>query len=508
MKACYSRDRLNDTSYNAMTMAIISLQAFAGMWINAFIASVLCIAWVKKKSFSSNEKILLFLGCCRFWYLCISWVYFLLSIYYPWHLFVYPLPQLFSAFNSSLSLSNLCVSACLCIFYCVKIANFRHTFFIYLKGKIDKTVPWLLLGSVLLSLVIGILAYDIVDAVSGNKCNSTAQGNVWKLDVRKDEHLIIVLFINGFVYATTFIAVISSALLLLFSLWRHKCKMQTDSKKNISTDAHVKAIKSILSFFVLYSINFTCLILMLIYATKSVKLVDTIIVLFQSVLPTFHSLVLIFSNPQLEKTLRRTLSCVKCKVCMSHAGMASGQTGPWLLLGSVLLSLVIGFLAYDIVDAVSGNKCNSTAQGNVWKLDVRKDEHLIIVIFINGFVCATTFIAVISSALLLLFSLWRHKCKMQTDSKKNISTDAHVKAIKSILSFFVLYSINFTCLILMLIYATKSVKLVDTIIVLFQSVLPTFHSLVLIFSNPQLEKTLRRTLSCVKCKVCMRQEME
>uniref|UniRef100_A0A8C3JKI3 Taste receptor type 2 n=1 Tax=Calidris pygmaea TaxID=425635 RepID=A0A8C3JKI3_9CHAR len=291
-----------------MAMVIISLQTFAGTWINAFIASVLCIAWVKKKSFSSNEKILLFLGCCRFWYLCITWVYFLLSIFYPWRLFVYPLPQLFSAFHGSLNLSNLCVSACLCIFYCIKIANFRHIVFIYLKGKIDKTVPWLLLGSVLLSLVIGILAYDITDAVFSNNCNSTAQGNVWKPDVRMDEHLIAVLFINGFVFAITFIAVISSALLLLFSLWRHKCKMQTDSGKNISTDAHVKAMKSILSFFVLYSINFTCLILILIYASEKVKLVDIIILLLQYVLPTFHSLILIFSNPQLKKTLRRTLS--------------------------------------------------------------------------------------------------------------------------------------------------------------------------------------------------------
>ncbi|XP_014813680.1 PREDICTED: taste receptor type 2 member 8-like [Calidris pugnax] len=316
MKACYSRDRLNDTSYDTMAMVIISLQTFTGMWINAFIASVLCIAWVKKKSFSSNEKILLVLGCCRFWYLCITWVHSLLSIIYPRYFYIHPVPQLLTSIQSFLNFSNLCVSACLCIFYCIKIANFRHIFFIYLKGKIDKTVPWLLLGSVLLSLVIGILVYRTTDEALCSNHNATTRGNFWKMNIRMDEHFFPVFFLFGFGFATTFIAVISSALLLLFSLWRHKCKMQTDSRKNISTDAHVKAIKSILSFFILYSINFTCLILSMIYATKKVNPVAFLILVFQYAFPAVHSLVLIFSNPQLEKTLRRTLSCVKCKVCM------------------------------------------------------------------------------------------------------------------------------------------------------------------------------------------------
>ncbi|XP_009865655.1 PREDICTED: taste receptor type 2 member 119-like, partial [Apaloderma vittatum] len=58
----------------------------------------------------------------------------------------------------------LCISwicSFLSIFYCIKIANFRHTFFTYMKVKIDRIVPWLFLGSVLLSLVISILFYDI-----------------------------------------------------------------------------------------------------------------------------------------------------------------------------------------------------------------------------------------------------------------------------------------------------------------------------------------------------------
>ncbi|KAM6270836.1 LOW QUALITY PROTEIN: taste receptor type 2 member 9-like [Spheniscus humboldti] len=313
MEASYSQDKFNATLYNAMVMVIITLQAFAGMWINTVVVSVLCIAWVRKKIF--NQKILLFLGCFRFWYLCITWVYSFLIIY-PWCFYVHPVPQLSAVIQNFLNSFNLWVSACLCGFYCIKIANFRHMFFIYLKVKIDRIVPWLLFGSVLLSLVICIFVYNITDEAHCNNLNSTTLGNFWKLSVRMDEHFFPIFFISGFGFTVTFTAVIISALLLLFSLWRQKRKMQTNSVKNLSMDAHIKATKSVLSFFFIYSINFTCLVLTLIYATKKENLVTFLILVFQYVFPAVPSLILIFGNPKLEKTLLRTLPCVKCKVCM------------------------------------------------------------------------------------------------------------------------------------------------------------------------------------------------
>ncbi|NWX46113.1 TA2R9 protein, partial [Steatornis caripensis] len=311
-----SQDTFHATSYDVMAMAIITLQALAGMWINAFIVSVLCIAWVKKKSFNSNEKILLFLGCNRFLYLCIIWVYHFLVLFYPWWFHVHPIPELHAATQNFLNFSDLWVSACLSGFYCIKIANFRHIFFIYLKVKIDRIVPCLMLTSVLLSLVIGILAYNITEEVHCNNHSSTTLGNYWEITVRMDEYVLPIFFITGFGFATAFMAVISSALLLLFSLWRHKHKMQTQSVKNISVDAHIKAMKSILSFLLIYSINFVCLVLTLIYVTKTQNSVIFPILIIHYAIPSVHSLILIFSNPKLEKILLRTLSCVKCKVCM------------------------------------------------------------------------------------------------------------------------------------------------------------------------------------------------
>ncbi|NXJ27033.1 TA2R9 protein, partial [Dicrurus megarhynchus] len=306
----------NVTSYGATTVAIISLEAFAGMWVNAFLVCVLCIAWVKKKALNSNEKILLLLGCCRFWSLCLSWIHSFLSKIYPYYLYVHQILQLLQGAYSFFNCSNLWVSACLCVFYCIKIANFRNRFFIYLKVNIDRIVPWLLLGSEIFSLVLGILVYNIIDKAVCKNLNFTCQGRFWKATIRIEEHLYPIHFLTGFVYTTSFMAVIFSAVFLLFSLWRHKRKMQKNSMNSLSVDAHIRAIKSILSFFIMYSINFTSLILTLIYSTKHQYHVMFLVHLIQHAFPGVHSFILIFSNPKLEKTLLRILSCVKCKVCM------------------------------------------------------------------------------------------------------------------------------------------------------------------------------------------------
>ncbi|NXP28832.1 T2R41 protein, partial [Scytalopus superciliaris] len=308
-------EQANVTSYAAMAVAIITFEAFLGMWINAFIVSVICMAWVQKKTLNSNEKILLFLGCSRFWYLCIAWVISFLSIIYPSYLLVHHSYQLVQGAVNFFNISNVCVSACLCVFYCIKIANFENSFFIYLKVKIDRIVPWLLLGSVLFSLVVGILVYDIIDKALRNNLNSTCQGIIWKFSIRVDERFFPISFINGFLVATSFAADVFSALLLLFSLWRHKHNMQTNSMKDLRMDGHIKAMKSILSLFVMDSINFISLILTLVYSMEN-KIIEIFLIhLIQCNFPGVQSIILIFSNPKLEKILLRILVCVKNKFC-------------------------------------------------------------------------------------------------------------------------------------------------------------------------------------------------
>ncbi|XP_059699401.1 taste receptor type 2 member 9-like [Haemorhous mexicanus] len=316
MEAPFSPPQSNVTSYGVMALAIITLEVFAGMWINSFIICVLCIAWVKKKTLNSNEKILLLLGCSRFWYLCFTWIYRFLSKIYPNFLYVQTIRQLVRSLAAFFNYSNLWVTACLCGFYCIKIANFRNSFFIYLKVKIDRMVPWLLLGSEISALVIGIVIGDLNETLQRNNITSTYQGNFWEVSLRKDKHLLSSFLLSGFVFTTSFMVVILAAVSLLFSLWRHKRTMQTNSMKDLSVDAHIRAMKSVLSFLVMYSINFVCLVLTIIYATKKENIMALLIYLYLCAFPGVHSLILIFSNPKLEKALLKIVASVKCEFLM------------------------------------------------------------------------------------------------------------------------------------------------------------------------------------------------
>ncbi|XP_037988727.1 taste receptor type 2 member 7-like [Motacilla alba alba] len=316
MEASPSPQQSNVTSYGATTVAIITLAVFPGMWINAFIVGVLCIGWVKKKTLNSNEKILLLLGCSRTSFLCFAWVYNFISIIYPNFLHVQTILQNLESFATFFNYSNLWVSAYLCGFYCIKIANFRNRFFIYLKVKIDRMVPWLLLGSEILALALCIITYDVMVNVQRKNITSTFQENFWEVTVRKDKHLFSIYFLAGLVFAASFMVVIFSAVFLLFSLWRHKRMMQTNSMKDLSMDAHIRAMKSVLSFLMMYSINFLCLILTIIYTTKKENIMTLLLYTYLYAFPGIHSLILIFSNPKLEKALLKMLSSVKCEFSM------------------------------------------------------------------------------------------------------------------------------------------------------------------------------------------------
>ncbi|XP_037988391.1 taste receptor type 2 member 9-like [Motacilla alba alba] len=316
MEASPSPQQSNVTSYGATTVAIITLAVFPGMWINAFIVGVLCIGWVKKKTLNSNEKILLLLGCSRIFYLCITWIHRFFSMLYPNFFHVQTIRQLLRSLDTFFTISNLWVSACLCGFYCIKIANFRNRFFIYLKVKIDRMVPWLLLGSEILALALCIVISDLSETLRRNNITSTFQGNFWEAPVRKDKHLFSIFLLSGLLFAASFMVVIFSAVFLLFSLWRHKRMMQTNSMKDLSMDAHIRAMKSVLSFLVMYSINFVCLVLTIIYTTKKENIMTLLLYIYLCAFPGIHSLILIFSNPKLEKALLKMLASVKCEFSM------------------------------------------------------------------------------------------------------------------------------------------------------------------------------------------------
>ncbi|POI28816.1 hypothetical protein CIB84_007434 [Bambusicola thoracicus] len=307
-------EQLNTTSSSSTFVVVFAFQALAGMGINAFIVAVSCMAWCKKKSMNSNEKILLFLGCFRFWYLCATWIYLIVSVLFPQTLLDTGVSLTFAIFLCFLNSSNLWTSTCLYAFYLIKIANFRHCFFIYLKARIDRVVPWLLLSSVVLSLLNCSPFLEVIDEERRSSPNFTTQGIFWKTNegIRKHFNSIVSTCTAGF--SVAFLLVTFFAFFLLFSLCRHKHKMQTTSTRSLSVDAHIKAMKSLLSFFFTFSIHYILLISTVYYSSKE-NLLTLFLLVLQYAFPVVHSLILIFSNPKLERIALRIQPCAKCKDC-------------------------------------------------------------------------------------------------------------------------------------------------------------------------------------------------
>ncbi|KAG6934193.1 taste receptor type 2 member 40-like [Chelydra serpentina] len=122
------------------------------MWINSFIVAVNCVGRVKQRCLSSSDTILTVLAFSRCCFLLKTTLQTFCSTFYPEIYYQNSIFQAFRAVTWFLNSSNQWFAACLCVFYCVKIANFSNPLFICLKFKISRLLPWLLLGSVLLSL--------------------------------------------------------------------------------------------------------------------------------------------------------------------------------------------------------------------------------------------------------------------------------------------------------------------------------------------------------------------
>ncbi|XP_060128242.1 taste receptor type 2 member 40-like [Zootoca vivipara] len=122
------------------------------MSLNAFIAVVNCIDGMRNGHLKSIDKILTAFGVSRCFYMFLLVVKIFWIAFFPWIFEDTSLYQTYKATMWFLNCTNLCFTACLCTFYCAKIANFQHYIFFLLKTRISRLVPWMLLASLLGSL--------------------------------------------------------------------------------------------------------------------------------------------------------------------------------------------------------------------------------------------------------------------------------------------------------------------------------------------------------------------
>nr|XP_056704439.1 taste receptor type 2 member 8-like [Euleptes europaea] len=258
------------------------METLIGMVANGFIVLTNVIDWQRSRNLSMTDLILTCLSLARLAWLAavilgVTMVSFFLSTYAFDH--VHLMFTIMWVFTNSV---NLWFAACLGVWYLMKIAIFSHPIFLQVKRSLSGLVPWLLLGSVVLS------AFMTIINVTALKTGSSIY-NPYKLlvsnsnesEIRKAAFSEMFVIINTGQNFIPLVLFVLSIIFLIISLWKHMKHLQCDgvSTSDLNTKAHLTALKA-LNVSTLY--------------------------------PSGHAIILILLNPKLKQAWVRMMPNLKC----------------------------------------------------------------------------------------------------------------------------------------------------------------------------------------------------
>ncbi|XP_040823770.1 taste receptor type 2 member 7-like [Ochotona curzoniae] len=309
-----SQDRPQQEKVMNILMLIAAGEFSVGILGNIFIGLVNFTDWIKSRKIASIDLILTSLAISRICLLCVILLDCFILVLYPDIYAAGKQMRIIDFFWTLTNHLNVWFATCLSIFYFLKIANFFHPVFLWMKWRIDKLILRILLGCVALSVFISLpvtvnLNDDFRRCVKKKKMNITLRCRVNKAGYASTK-----IFLN-LLTLLPFSASLISFLLLILSLWRHTRKMQLNSTgyRDPSTEAHVGAMKAVISFLVL----FVAYYLSFLIATSSYFMPETELAvilgeLIALIYPSSHSFILILGNNKLRQTTLSMLRKVEC----------------------------------------------------------------------------------------------------------------------------------------------------------------------------------------------------
>ncbi|XP_078241627.1 taste receptor type 2 member 40-like [Pogona vitticeps] len=273
-----------------------------GLIFNGFIATLIIIEWAKCQRLPSIELLLLSLGMSNIFTTVFLTGYFaivfsLITVRY----------LVFQILRSCFIFAASCrytFTAWLCVFYCVKIVNSTQSLFLWWKLRISRLIPRLIVGSLIFSLSISLIAfYSLQDQTQGTTASSVT--NATQEETLTLESLKIIIFATA--TGCPIVLVLLSCTLVVASLYHHVCQMtgKESCLKNPQTEAHIKAAGTVVSLLLLY---------VLFYVGNILSLLDTLresVHIFVSIMMLVYSpaqaAILMFVNPKLKQAASRML---------------------------------------------------------------------------------------------------------------------------------------------------------------------------------------------------------
>uniref|UniRef100_A0A8C3PIF0 Taste receptor type 2 n=1 Tax=Calidris pygmaea TaxID=425635 RepID=A0A8C3PIF0_9CHAR len=251
-----------------ISIGIVALEVVVGVAGNGFITAVNIINCIKTKKISSADIILIFLSTSRF-ILQMTILMHIHSLYFADEFKLAAVYKAFGAVWMFVNHASLWLSTWLYVLYCVKIILPMAIAANQDQNRWD--------GPVAASWISGDLFHDF-----------------FSFTMDCTQHLLL--------------SVVTSALLIT-SLWKHTKKIQyyVETFRDPLIDVHLTAIKSIISFLILYLSSFVAQILLILSTSQSKDVVKVAVSLVAAgVYPSIHSIILIIVNSKLK------LCCVCC----------------------------------------------------------------------------------------------------------------------------------------------------------------------------------------------------
>ncbi|XP_072506383.1 taste receptor type 2 member 134-like [Notamacropus eugenii] len=227
-------------------MIFFVLESIIGIIENGFIIIVLGREWVRCWTLLPGDMILASLGISRFF---LQWVA-ILSNFFTY--FFLTSRRLY--FDIFWNFANL-VSFWLAVFYCVKISSFTHPIFLWLKWRISRIVPWLLLWSLLISTFICILTFTKAYFVFQLPATRNYSEKITLDDITGALEWNFLMPLQMFTLLIPFLFFLSSIILLISSLCQHlrNMKHHNADHQQPSMQVHVTTLKSLFFFIILFT---------------------------------------------------------------------------------------------------------------------------------------------------------------------------------------------------------------------------------------------------------------
>ncbi|XP_072506388.1 taste receptor type 2 member 41-like [Notamacropus eugenii] len=299
-------------SFIIFAMVLYALLCSLGIMANGFIVVVLGREWVRCHRLSPCDLILISLGAARF---CLLWFGMIHNFYYFLHHVQYskePACPYFMIYFDFLNMVTLWFATWLSVLFCVKIANFAHPIFLWLKWRVKGLVHWFLLVSLPISFIVSMMYFVGNTALYQAFLQGIFSGNITLYDFARKRQIYYFLPLKLITLSIPCSVFVVSIGLLITSLWRHSWRMQHISHitQDASTQAHTRALKSLVSFLVLYSLSFMSFIIDASFSGfGSTWYWPWQIVIYLS---TFvHPFILIFSNSELGGALMKLFLLLK-----------------------------------------------------------------------------------------------------------------------------------------------------------------------------------------------------